>query len=71
MEQHLVSDADGYVQCPHRGQISAEWCEGCPDMVSIDEDGAGIVVVCVGGPPHGRAEMGTASPLREVPDLWR
>jgi hypothetical protein len=71
METQLHADADGYVMCPHRGEISGEWCEGCPDRLSIDGHGDRVVVVCEVGPPHGLTGGERLSPLHDVPELWR
>lgn len=71
METELHADGDGYVLCPHRGEVSVEWCEGCPDQVSIEGDRGRVVVVCEVGPPYGPTGDEHLSPLRDVPELWR
>lgn len=70
MEMELHADPDGYIACPQRGQISAEWCEGCPYRFSVDSVGNRIVVECAAAPQIGAAGT-TSSALRDVPDLWR
>lgn len=75
MVMELHADIDGYVRCPRRGEISAEWCQGCPDRVSIDRDGDRLVVVCAVDPDAalagGLGGGAGISALGEVPDLWR
>lgn len=70
MEMKLHADPDGYLACPRRGQISAEWCEGCPYRLSVDSVGDRIVVECAAAQQVGVAGT-TSSALRDVPDLWR
>jgi len=65
----LYLDDDGYVSCPRRGDISAEWCEGCPFLTRIERSGGRVVVVCDPGPRA--ADLTWSSGMRDVPDLWR
>jgi hypothetical protein len=71
MESEVQADAEGYVVCPRRGDISVEWCEGCPHRLSIQSHGGRIVVVCAAGPQSRRVGDVSSSLLRDVPDLWR
>lgn len=65
----LHANTDGYVLCPRRGEVSVEWCEGCPYRVRIEQRGDSVVVVCEAGP--GALFDAWAGPLRDVPELWR
>jgi len=71
VETELHVDADGYLACPRRGDISVEWCEGCPHRRSIAGNGERTVVVCVADPEEVTALDGRSSPLCDVPDIWR
>lgn len=62
----LHADMDGYVLCPRRGEISGEWCEGCPDLVNIERSGGRVVVMCDAEKTVGHYDR--SSPLRD--DLW-
>jgi len=66
----LHEDSDGYLVCPNRGEISAQWCIGCSRRLRIDYEGDRASVVCDPGssePPHPRS----AGPLRDVPESFR
>lgn len=68
-ETELHANDDGFVLCPRRGEISAEWCEGCPFMTRIEHHGDRKVIVCEPGEVSAD-EVWTAG-MRDVPDLWR
>lgn len=70
MEMELHADPAGYVVCPRRGQISVEWCDGCPYRLSVDSVGGRIVVACAAAPLPGTVAT-AAGALRDLPDLWR
>ncbi len=65
----LPGNSDGYVLCPLRGEVSAEWCEGCPFRMTVDRSGDRPVVVC--DPSPGPAHPMWWSPLRDLPDIWK
>lgn len=64
----LHANSDGYVLCPIRGEVSVEWCEGCPFRIDLDDHGGRVVVVCDPGPDALRDAW--AGPLREDPPPW-
>ena len=46
MSIELHGNADGYVLCPLRGEISVDRCEGCPYRASVHRSGLRAVVTC-------------------------
>lgn len=63
----LTTDSQGFVECPRRGEISAEWCEGCPRRVHLEGSAtAPDAVVCV---PGTDVAPTTWEPMRFPPDL--
>lgn len=68
-ETLLPANDDGYVLCPRRGEISVEWCEGCPFLTRTEQHGDRMVVVCEPGDVS--ADEVWTSAMRDVPDLWR
>jgi hypothetical protein len=61
----------GYVDCPRRGEISVEWCLGCPYLLRLDHlDDGRTVVHCDADPDPLAGGHATDNPLHEVPALW-
>lgn len=67
-KMEIRADDDGYVVCPRRGEISVEWCAGCPFRLHIDDGGDRVVVTCGAEPLAGVGSW--PSVLRDVPDMW-
>jgi hypothetical protein len=68
----LSTNQNDRIICPLRGEISVEWCLGCPRRVSVDYLGHQTVIVCDPGiaperyrDPHGAA----AGWLQDVPEI--
>ena len=71
MTTRLTTDIAGYLACPRRGDISVDWCSGCPVRVDITDTPDGVVIVlCDSEPSRGPGHSGSASPLRDLPALW-
>ncbi|MCU1346296.1 MAG: hypothetical protein JWL70_2562 [Acidimicrobiia bacterium] len=66
----LHEDTDGYLVCPNRGQISAQWCVGCDRRLRVSYEGERTVVMCDPGPPESEHSR-SPGPLRDVPDSFR
>lgn len=68
-EIELHANDDGYVRCPRRGEISTEWCEGCPFLTRVERSGGRTVIVCEPGDLS--ADLVWSSGMRDVPEIWR
>ena len=65
----LHEDDDGYLYCPRRGEIDAQWCLGCPRRIKVTYKENRAVVVC--DPATDELHDRSRGPLADVPDSFK
>jgi len=65
----LHEDEHGYLYCPRRGEIDAQWCLGCSRRIKVTYQRGRMAVVC--DPATHEMHEHAAGPLTDVPEPFR